>query len=81
MFLMQHPVHGVLLFSSPGSSSVAYLVSHHRSVGYREQRFGFNAKHRGTLELLRCAASCSASSSARNFFMFASAWRDSAFSV
>ena len=34
--------------SSPGSSFVAYLVSHHISVGYRERRFGFNKKHQRT---------------------------------
>ena len=40
--------HGGLLFSSPGNSSISYLVSHHRSVGYRERRCGFNTKHQST---------------------------------
>ena len=31
-----------------GSSSVAFLVSHHRSLGYAERRCGFNTKHRST---------------------------------
>ena len=30
------------------SSSAAYLVSHHRNLGYGERRCGFNAKHEST---------------------------------
>jgi len=31
-----------------GSSYVAFFVSHHRSLGYREQRCGFDTKHQST---------------------------------
>ena len=30
------------------NASVAFLVSHHRGVGYRGRGFGFNAKHQST---------------------------------
>ena len=36
----------------PGNSYVAYRVSHHRSLGYRERRCGFDTKHQSTKEIL-----------------------------
>jgi hypothetical protein len=42
------PNPGRWLFGSPGSSSVLHLASHHRSVGYRGRRCGFNTKHQST---------------------------------
>ena len=32
----------------PGSSSVAYLVSHHRRLGYGERRCRFDTRHQST---------------------------------
>ena len=42
----QDPI--LTVFSSLGSSPIAYLVSHHRSLGYRERRCGLNTKHQST---------------------------------
>ena len=36
------------VWDESGSSSVAYLVSRHRKLGYGERRFGFNTKHQST---------------------------------
>ena len=71
--------HGGLLFSSPGSSSVAYLVSHNRSVGYRERRCGFNTKHQGTKAPFspgaRRGAACSPPASCRFRFVYDSPYQ------
>ena len=51
---------------SPETSSVAYLVSHHRSVGYRERRCGFNTTHQSTELDLSAGSSKPSGSSCTN---------------
>jgi len=41
-------LHDRLFVKGSRNSSVAYLVSHHRSLGYGEPRCGFNTKHQST---------------------------------